>query len=73
MSEQRPADQESNISADLEDWIPEEESDDVLADSTIYKKDGINPAKRRRLEAMREEQELMRDIQDVFEDYDFDE
>jgi len=72
MSEQRATDLESNISVDLEDYVTEEESDEAQADSTIYKKDAINPAKRRRLEEMREERELMRDIQDVFDDYDFD-
>ncbi len=73
MSEQRATDLESNSSVDLEDYVTEEESDEAQANSTIYKKDAINPAKRRRLEEMREERELMRDIQDVFDDYDFDE
>lgn len=72
MSEQRRASDEPNASIDLEEWVPEEESLDTLADSTIYQRDGINPAKRRRLEAMREERELMRNLQDVFDDYDFD-
>lgn len=72
MSEQRRTSGEPSISIDLDEWTGEEESIDTASDSTIYKKDSINPAKRRRLEAMREERELMRDLQDVFDDYDFD-
>jgi hypothetical protein len=41
-----------------------------MSESTIRKKESINPAKRRRLEAMREERELMKDIKDVFDDWD---
>ncbi|WP_415885228.1 PA3496 family putative envelope integrity protein [Neptuniibacter sp. QD37_6] len=39
--------------------------------STIYKKESINPAKRRRLEAMREEKELQRDLREIFDDDDW--
>ncbi|MGH1463369.1 MAG: PA3496 family putative envelope integrity protein [Neptuniibacter sp.] len=73
MSEQRQTGDKPNISIDIDEYVAEEETGEAPSDSTIYQKNGINPAKRRRLEAMREEQELMRDIQDVFDDYDLDE
>lgn len=53
-----------------DDWLPDEDIEMVLTDSVIYQKGSINPAKRRRLEAMREERELMQNINDTF---DFDE
>ncbi|WP_420598489.1 PA3496 family putative envelope integrity protein [Neptuniibacter sp.] len=73
MGEQRHAGDEPNINAEMDDWSAENDLSITDDNSTIYKKDSINPAKRRRLEAMREEQELMQDLKDVFDDYDFDE
>ncbi|KXJ51091.1 hypothetical protein WNY58_03715 [Neptuniibacter pectenicola] len=67
MSQQRPVSSEPESTFDLEDWMSDD-LDSVQVDSTIRKKDSINPDKRRRLEAMREERELMKDIKDVFED-----
>jgi len=74
MSQQRPVSKEPEAKVDLDDWVADEEFDEDMSfnESTIYKKDSINPAKRRRLEAMREERELLRDLKDVFDDYDFD-
>ncbi|WP_286237660.1 hypothetical protein [Neptuniibacter halophilus] len=72
MSRQRPVSDDSDTVIELEDWVPEDGLDESLADATIYQKESINPAKRRRLEAMREERELLKDIRDVFDDYDFD-
>ena len=69
MSQQRPVSNEPESNLDMEDWV----SDDLDAgpvDPVIHKKDSINPDKRRRLEAMREERELMKDIKDVFDDWD---
>ncbi|EAR61977.1 PA3496 family putative envelope integrity protein [Neptuniibacter caesariensis] len=70
MSQQRPVSNESDVTVENEDWLPEDEFEDA-SDATIYPKESINPAKRRRLEAMREERELLNDIRDVFDDYDF--
>lgn len=72
MGEQRHTGDEPKVSVDMDEWVADDEPAVKEADSTIYQKDSINPAKRRRLEAMREEQELMRDLKDVFDDYDFD-
>lgn len=72
MSQQRPGSNETDTTIELDDWMPEEDKDSISADTRIYQKESINPAKRRRLEAMREERELMNDIRDVFDDYDFD-
>ena len=76
MSQQRPVSKEpeAEVKVDLDDWASDEEFDEDVSfnDSTIYKKDSINPAKRRRLEAMREERDLLRDLKDVFDDYDYD-
>ena len=70
MSQQRPVSNELQETNDLEEPIFEDESEQEMAQSTIRKKESINPAKRRRLEAMREERELMKDIKDVFDDWD---
>lgn len=70
MSQQRPVSSELEETNDLEDPIFEDKSEQAMAQSTIRKKESINPAKRRRLEAMREERELMKDIKDVFDDWD---
>jgi hypothetical protein len=70
MSQQRPVSNELEETNDLEEPIFEDESEQEMAQSTIRKKESINPAKRRRLEAMREERELMKDIKDVFDDWD---
>ena len=72
MGEQRHTGEEANIGMDRDEWSADTEVNKADDNSTIYQKDSINPAKRRRLEAMREEKELMRDLQDVFDDYDFD-
>ncbi len=72
MSQERPISDEPETKFDSEEWISDDELNEELADTTIYQKESINPAKRRRLEAMREERELMKDIEDVFDDYDFD-
>ena len=71
MSEQYSADNQQTHALDNDDW-PQDDERYPSADTKIYPKESINPAKRRRLEAMREEQELLRDIKDVFDDYDFD-
>ncbi|MDO6513110.1 MULTISPECIES: PA3496 family putative envelope integrity protein [unclassified Neptuniibacter] len=68
MSQQRPVSNEPDSAIDLEEWMSDD-LDSVQVDSTIHKKDSINPDKRRRLEAMREERELMKDIKDVFDDW----
>jgi len=52
-------------SMDNDDPIP---NDDL---TTIHKKESINPAKRRRLEAMREEKELEKGLRDIFDDADW--
>jgi len=70
MSQQRPVSNEPEINNDLEDWISDDDTEQDMSESTIRKKESINPAKRRRLEAMREERELMKDIKDVFDDWD---
>lgn len=71
MSEQYSADNQQNSSFDSDEWRQDDERYPT-PDTKIYPKESINPAKRRRLEAMREEQELLRDIKDVFDEYDFD-
>lgn len=68
MKEQHPAG--TDLSApDKEEWLADESGENTEAEGVIYKKDSINPAKRRRLEAMREERQLMDDIRDVFDEY----
>lgn len=69
MSQERPtADHsETNSNADNSGF---ENTSDLYNNATIRKKDCINPDKRRRLEAMREERELLKDIKDVFDDVD---
>ena len=68
MKEQHPA--ETDLSTpDTEEWLADESGENTEPEGIIYKKDSINPAKRRRLEAMREERELMDDIRDVFDEY----
>ncbi len=70
MSQQRPVSNEPENNNDLEDWIVDDNAEQEMAESTIRKKESINPAKRRRLEAMREERELLNDIKDVFDEWD---
>lgn len=70
MSAQRPVSNESDTTIDNEEWMQEEGLEESLSEGTIFQKESINPAKRRRLEAMREERELMDDIRDVFDDFD---
>ena len=66
MKEQFPDDSDFSLS-DHDDQLTNDLSDNTSA-STIFKKDGINPDKRRRLEALREERELMDDLRDVFDE-----
>ncbi|WP_415883990.1 PA3496 family putative envelope integrity protein [Neptuniibacter sp. QD72_48] len=71
MSHQGPINSESNQQTRSDESILE---DELLAPeelSTIYKKESINPAKRRRLEAMREEKELQKDLREIFDDDDW--
>ncbi|WP_415891975.1 PA3496 family putative envelope integrity protein [Neptuniibacter sp. PT8_73] len=71
MSHQGPINSESNQPTLSDESLLE---DELLASeelSTIHKKESINPAKRRRLEAMREEKELQRDLREIFDDDDW--
>lgn len=66
MKEQFPDDSDFTLS-DNDEQLANDLSENTST-STIFKKDGINPDKRRRLEALREERELMNDLRDVFDE-----
>ena len=71
MSHQGPINSESNQQTLSDESVLE---DELLASeelSTIYKKESINPAQSRRLEAMREEKELQKDLREIFDDDDW--
>ena len=73
MSEHLPNIDAQNSTLDSDDSGFNDTSASQADQANIYAKDSINPAKRRRLEALREEKELERDIGDLLEEYDFDE
>lgn len=70
MSRQSHTDNPQDTFSESDEWMQEDDLDSGLNDAKIYQKDGINPAKRRRLEAMREERELLKDLKDVFDEWD---
>ena len=69
MSQERPTNQNFESDSNIEDAGFDKHEELNQENSTIRKKDCINPDKRRRLEAMREERELLKDIKEVFDDF----